>query len=396
MGVLAQTAGVPANRVSWWEQYVLPPDPEVSSPVWHISPVIDVVAYHFSWVWILVPMTVASMLWRDPAYPGVDLNLYALVIGLNLAHRHFGLPYAYFDDEVFRAHRRQLTWFPLVCIVLLAATPALLDPESTGSIGAGAVTAIVFFSVIWNLWHVFMQKFGILRLYMAKDFAPANLKTAAWVDKYFVLCWFPLYLSYLAPIYKSTILSRGQVVASYTSVIIRFMEDYRAWLIAPSALVAAGGVGLWLWYDWRAHRFRNRARLSAAAGTLMISTALFWADPLKAFIAFGFSHAVEYMVFVWAFQRRRYLRPEAKPCLMQRLLRHPKSWYAVLIGLFGTIGVLQVLGGRTILTDAKPVALFDITLRGWILFYAAYQSLVHFYLDGFLWKMRRPEVRANI
>lgn len=353
-------------------------------------------AYHFSWVWILVPLIVTSMLWRVPDYPGVNLNLYALVIGINLAHRHFGLPYAYFDDEVFHTYQRQLTWFPLICIGLLAATPILVDPDTAGTIGTEAVTAVVFFSLVWNLWHVFMQKFGILRLYMAKDPAPPERKTAAWVDKYFVLCWFPLYFSYLAPTYKTIILTRGEVVVPYTAAIIQFMERYQAWLVAPSAIVAAGGVGVWLWYDWRAHRFQNRARLSAAGGTLMISTALFWADPVKAFIAFGFSHAIEYMAFVWAFQRRRYRLARAEPCLMQRLLQHPKIWYVLLIGIFATIGILQVVGGRTIFTNAKPVAFFGITLRGWILFYAAYQSLVHFYLDGFLWKMRRPEVRANI
>ena len=201
-------------------------------------------AYHFSWVWMLVPLVVASMLWRAPDYPGVSLNLYALVIGINLAHRHFGLPYAYFDGEVFHSYQRRLTWFPLVCFAMLAATPWLLDEDTGGAIGAGAVGAVVFFSAVWNLWHVFMQKFGILRLYMAKDSAPVERKTAAWVDKYFVLCWFPLYLSYLGPRYKDIILSRGQVVAPYTSVIIQFMERYRAWLIAPSVLVRRGRSGL--------------------------------------------------------------------------------------------------------------------------------------------------------
>lgn len=395
MGALAQTVAV-RNRISWWERYVVPPDPDRSCPVWHVSPAIDIAAYHFSWVWMLAPLTIASMLWRAPVYPGVDLNLYALVIGINLAHRHFGLPYAYFDDQVFRTYQRRLTWFPLGCLALLVATPVFLDPGTGGTVGAGAVTAVVFFSAAWNLWHVFMQKYGIMRLYITKDPAPAELKTAAWVDRYFVLCWFPLYLSYLAPAYKDTILGRGEVISQYTAAIIRFMEQYRSWLIAPSALIALGGVGLWLWYDWRAHRFRNRARLSAASGTLLISTALFWADPLKAFIAYGFSHAIEYIVFVWAFQRRRYRQHQARPCLMQRLLWHPNIWYAALIGTFCTVGILQVLAGRTILTGAQPVAFLGITLRGWILYYAAYQSLVHFYLDGFLWKMRKPEMRANI
>ena len=244
--ILAHTVDIPAAKTGFWERYVLPLDSDLSCPTWHISPVVDMVAYHFSWVWILVPMTLASMLARDPDQVGPILYLYALVIGFNLTHRHFGLPYAYFDGEVFRTYRRQLTYFPLACIGLLVATPILLNPKVVGPIGAGSVNAIVLFSVAWNLWHVYMQKFGILRLYMAKDPAPAKRKTAPWIDKYFLLCWFPLYFSYLGPSYKDRIFTTGEEVVRYASVIIRFMEKYQAWLVAPSAVVAACGVGVLL------------------------------------------------------------------------------------------------------------------------------------------------------
>ena len=56
--------------------------------------------------------------------------------------------------------------------------------------------------MLWNLWHVYMQKFGILRVYMAKDPAPREQKTPAWVDKLFVLCWFPLYFAWVGPARK--------------------------------------------------------------------------------------------------------------------------------------------------------------------------------------------------
>ena len=32
----------------------------------------------------------------------------------------------------------------------------------------------------------------------------------------------------------------------------------------------------------------------------------------------------------------------------------------------------------------------------WLLYWGIYQSMVHFYFDGFLWKMRKKSVRANI
>jgi hypothetical protein len=374
MGALAQIPDIASGLGAVWERYVRPPHPDQTSPAWHISPVIDMAAYHFSWVWVLGPMLLAA---RYNLY--FYIYIYALVIGATLAHRHFGLPYAYFDGGVFRAFKRQLTWFPLICIALMAATPLLLSGK-VGAVGRQTVGAVVLFSVLWNFWHVYMQKFGILRLYLAKDSAPVLRKTPARVDKYFLLCWFPLYFSYLGPTYKDIIFRYGRDVEPSASVIISFMDKYENWLLFPSALVAAGGVSLWLWHEWHAYRFRNRARLSAATGTLLISTALFWADPVIAFIAFGFSHAAEYMVFVWAFQRRRYSRPQLEPSLMQRLLRYPKTWYLCFTTIFAAAGFAQVLWSHPI----------------WLFYYAVYESLIHFHLDGFLWKMRRLEVRENI
>jgi hypothetical protein len=306
------------------------------------------------------------------------------------------LPYGYLDNEVRRTFSRKLTWFPLICLVLLAATPLMLHSKAAGAIGVGVAGAAVMLSVLWNFWHTYMQKFGILRLYLTKDSAPAARKPPAWVDKYFLLCWFPLYFSYLGPAYKEIILTDGHDVARYTAVIIAFMERYQHWLMIPSILVAAGGIGGWLWREWYANRLRNRARLSAAAGTLLISTALFWADPVRAFVAFAFSHAVEYMVFVWAYQRRLYHRPRPQPCLMQRLVRHPITWYLGFIGFFGGAGIVQVMWGNEIMPQARPIVFLGMAGGLWFFYYAVYESLVHFYMDAFLWKMRRPEVRENL
>src|SRR5215475_2541356 len=299
MAASAPAITAPYLRESFWRRYFAPPDAHSPSRVWHTSPAIDMAAYHFSWVWALVPYLFTN---SDDAV----FYIYAVMMGANLAHRHYGLPYAYLDDGVFVQFRKQLTWFPLICILLLVATPLFLIRED--SIVSKAVAGVVFFSLLWNFWHTYMQKFGIMRLYLAKE-PRAAAKTPGWVDKYFVLCWIPLIASYLGPRYKSVILDRGEDVADAMTVVIAFTEKYQALLIVPSILIAAGGVGLWLWHEWRTQRLRNRARLSAAAGTTLISTALFWTDPVNAFVAFAFSHAVEYMVFVWAFQRRFYSRP---------------------------------------------------------------------------------------
>ena len=258
MGALAQTVEITSAQPGLWERLVRPPHPDHSNPYWHVSPVIDIAAYHFSWAWVLIPMLMAS---RESTLFGI----YAFVMGANLAHRHYGLPYAYFDRGVFRMFERKLTFFPQFCILLLAATPLLLSHRA-GWIGTGAVGAMVFFSLLWNFWHVYMQKFGIMRLYQAKVPASARQQAPSFIDKYFILCWIPLYLSYLVPKYKDLILANGPNVAGPVSAIIGFMEKYERWLVLPTAAFAAGGVGLWIWWEWRAHRLNDGENLMADAG----------------------------------------------------------------------------------------------------------------------------------
>ncbi len=99
-------------RESFWQCYVPPPEPGRPSRVWHTSPTIDIAGYHFSWVWVLVPTFLVNS-------DDLVFYIYALMMGATLAHRHYGLPYAYLDEGVFHRSKRQLTWFPLVCILTL-------------------------------------------------------------------------------------------------------------------------------------------------------------------------------------------------------------------------------------------------------------------------------------
>jgi hypothetical protein len=357
-------------------------------PRWHVSPAVDVAAYHFSWLWVLVPMQfMGGSRFRD------YLLVYVLVNGVNFAHRHYGLPYAYLDKDVFAQHRTRLIYFPLGCLGLFLATP-LVRAGHLGQAGTAVLGALVFFSVLWNIWHVYMQKFGILRVYMAKDPAPAERKTPPWVDRLFVFAWIPLYFSYLGPAHRQLVLDNARPVRAYTTPILGFMTEHQAWLVVPSLAFALIAVGLWLYHEGRAHRLRNPARLSAGLGMTLLSTSIFFFDPIKVYVAFGFSHAVEYMVFVWAFQRRRYATAEPSP--MKRLLARPVLFYGALTVGLGAIAMTKAAWGRWFFVGGAPVKFLGMTGAKWFLYYTVFESLVHFYMDGFLWKLRRPEVRASL
>src|SRR5579875_2651269 len=233
MGALAHSIDLTSPPPGFWQRYFAPPCAGRSQPRWHVSPAIDIAAYHFSWAWVLIPMMLAS---RESTI----FYIYALVMAANLAHRHYGLPYAYLDREVFHTYERKLTWFPEVCLLLFAATPLLL---SLKGVAAGAVGAVVFFSLLWNFWHTYMQKFGVLRLYRAKDPAAVQERTPGWIDRYLMLCWVPLYFTYLGPKYKDLIFANGNHIRGPAAAIIALMEMHGRALVLPSVVIAAGGAG---------------------------------------------------------------------------------------------------------------------------------------------------------
>ena len=113
-----------------------------------------------------------------------------LVVGLTFAHRHFTLPYVYLDREIFDAHPRRFTWFPLVMFAGFLVSPVLWESSARW-----LVAGVVMIAGAWNVWHVYMQKFGVLRMYAAKS--GSSIESPRWVDRLLLFCWVPLYLVWL-------------------------------------------------------------------------------------------------------------------------------------------------------------------------------------------------------
>ncbi|MGQ0612670.1 MAG: hypothetical protein ACT4PV_02815 [Planctomycetaceae bacterium] len=479
--------------------FALPP-PEVTAPRWHVSPLVDVVAYHFSWVWLLVPLLLLGQ-----RHPQDYLLIFLGVLTLNFSHQALSLPYVYLDSEVFRAHRLRCTLFPLVmlggfllCVrlwqwrvpighysamdfaigagVLLllleihllarrghrlrwlqaalfavaplspwllgfAPAPAhwpglaglglfavLLARGATGRAPmwlAGTIAlaaAALFFlpgsdhalwprksfgfhlvigavsgaAYLWNFWHIYMQKFGILRLYNAKSQAPPEAKAPPWVDRLLVFGWLPLTVLVIGMRYRAELMRNLFEIRPFLGPVIDAVSAAAPYGIAPAAAVALASVVFFLRQEWRAHRFRNAPRLSAAAGFVLLSASMLVLNPIKAVLAFGFSHAVEYFVFVWAFLRRKYRVELPHRPILQRALRRPLlAWVVFFLFVSGGYFVFITYGGY-IFRGRPGIRVGGIPAGQIVMVLGIFQALVHFYFDGFLWKMRTPQVRKSI
>jgi hypothetical protein len=476
---------------SWWRI------PKATDAIarWHVSPLVDTIAYHFSWLLILVPLALAG-----DVHPTDYLWVWAIGMTTSFTHRHVTMPYVYLDGAVFSSFKPRLTLIPtlLMCgfVASLALQPAtapaafftplhvvlliagLLPPATvwwrdrqnapiadrtlvaagapavmatllgfallprhngvfvvataivvaagvaivcsrTVALGAAVALAaagighqqhltlnalpletksvvgvVAMIAVVWNIWHTTAQKVGILRIYNAKSDAPADKKVPLWVDRALVFGWFPFLAARLVQQERATILKQGRVVQMYLEPILDGIERVSALLLPVGVLVIVATLGIFLYYEERANGLRNVPRLSMAVGLTLLSASFLFISPLKCYVAYGFSHAVEYVVFVWAFQRRRYAAPLSPPPLLQRILRHGAIFYGLFIGTISIVYMLCAFAKPFGWTN-EPVLLMGARASTVIYLWAVWHSLAHFYFDGFLWKMRKT-VRASL
>jgi len=274
-------------------------------------------------------------------------------------------------------------------LVGFVASPALWSTRARA-----VVAAVVFIAGAWNVWHVYAQKFGVLRMYAAKSGSPTP--SPRWADRTLLFCWIPLYLVWLGPSYRAQIERAFPTVRDIALPLVDAMTRARPYFLAPAIACVAVGLGTFVLFEWKTQRLGNAPRISMALGTTLLSASFLVFDPVHVFMAFAFSHAVEYMVFVWAFQRRRYAERRDPEPLLGRILKRP--WLAY--GAF-TLGItvpylLLRFWGYLIVPDAENPVVLGATIERWAFYWSVFQSLVHFYYDGFLWKMRLPSVQANI
>jgi hypothetical protein len=476
-----------------------------SVPRWHVSPRVDLLAYAFSWV----PIVVLLLFVFDAAHPYwfVPFILTTLITDL---HRHYTLPYVYLDGEVRRQYPLRFFLLPAVLLLCWTQSPALGRSEQSLSVpqvgailawvvlglqlvrqdrggreqwtrklpcvalpfalaalcsalplpgldlawvwllgaacGSGLLYAIVareqeaspvldrrtsplfpalpgaaviaalalpgltlvtvrdlmnalfLFFILWNGYHVILQKYGILRVYSAKSGVEA--KVPGWVDRLLVWSWFPIWLVWIARAEADGVLGRlGSESGGLDAMVapfLRFGVTHFPLLFGAAVALAAGSAGAFLAHEWRVHGLRNAPRLLFAGGTIAFYATFFALGIFPFYSAFAFTHGIEYVVFIWAFQRRRYAGGRADSPTLSRWVHNPVLFYATFTALLCGVTFYVRYAGVHVFTNRTPPAAFGESLWEWIRWYTMYQAMLHFYYDGFLWKMRKPEMRVQL
>jgi hypothetical protein len=295
----------------------------------------------------------------------------------NFLHRHITFPLVYGDPEQF--NRRKKAYFLLPLFFLLLTVASLLaepPPALAQSLGKSLriqrpfFIALLMASFLWNVYHTMMQKVGLLRIYSRK---------AGWgdsrLDKAVIFSWF-LYLFLQLGALEAVRHHVGRL-AVVGRVLNAVLQPVFAWFPFLAILALAGALVVTFFYLRKElanprgfHVPKNLFLLS-----ILMLYSVFFYDFLVGYAVLGFSHAVEYLAFVNIFSRRKFLaRPESSSFLA-RAVRHQ----ALSFGIF-TVTLLVIY------------FVWRGHSRTTLEWYIVGSSFLHFLYDGWIWKVRQPEV----
>lgn len=341
-----------------------PPAPTAVASRWIVKPGFDLPLV------LLTPLLALPLLWLWRERRG-DEAVYAAVMSFGaLGHHLPGMLRAYGDRALFRRYRARFLLAPLF-LVLVCAGFQIAGLHGLAVIALG-----------WGIWHGWMQTFGFARIYDAK--CGSFARTTARID--FALCaaWFAGAVA-ISPQRTAQVLEAlARAGVPLPSAAAVDAARALAWL---SIALTSGAYVVWSLREARAARAP-----SAQKHVLLASTfALWWvATQHVPSLLFGLAlfevfHDVQYLAIVWAFNRRR-AENASSGALTRFLFRGGALGAGLYVGLvfaYGALGPLAEQAGEERVREALIGALLA-------------SQLLHFYFDGFLWKVREQPTRASL
>ena len=298
-----------------------------------------------------------------------DLAFFVAAFGA-LGHHFPGLLRAYGDPELFQRFRVRFVVAPLF---LVAACVFCVSQELSG------LTLVAY---AWGVWHGLAQTYGFLRIYDAKVQSQARLTCR--LDLAMCVAWF-VGLVLLSPTRMHRVLE--MFYASGGSIVPA------AWIQGARAVAQVALVGVTLAFlvhllvGWR-----RGLRPSPLKLLTMVTSFGFWwycniavSNLLLGILLFELFHDVQYLTIVWAFNRSRAEKGALTG--LSRFLFRPR---AALIGAY--VGLVFAYGTLSYAANGLPSGLPKKALLGAL----SASALLHFYYDGFIWKVRDKATRQSL
>jgi hypothetical protein len=343
-------------------------EPLLSSPIvagmlararWLHGPVADL-ALAFCWVPVAV---LAHVLTPNTA---ALRQLVGVVFLVSFFHQPLTLALVYGDKVQYQARKRLYQVAPLVAVVAIV-------------IGLNvSLAAIALVAGLWNIEHTLMQRYGLTRMYGRKA-GDDNGK----LEKAMIVSWLGAAMAWAAAfIDLPKLVSRigmGSTNARGVAM-LHSLQPLARWLVLPVLAVSAWCTGRWFLAERALGKQANPAKhaylLATAAMVVLVIV-----DPIAGFAGYVAGHSIEYLVIV-----QRSLRSRAATGDTSFIARMSAS-RGRRVGLYGAY--TAVIVGFIAVAPSLPGG-------HWYGYSILFFGALHILYDGFVWKLRRPQLAASL
>lgn len=333
--------------------------------LWILDPVRDLLLF------VATPLLILPLAWSIRASASDQFFVLIVAAFGQVGHNLPGFIRAYGDRDLFRRFRIRFIVAPMLLggVCLFAAFYN--------------IHALILASVAWAIWHALMQTYGFIRIYAAK--AGENSKFDRRLDFSICLLWFsgaillnehPLMLmlnrwyrsgGFLIPaswVDSLQGLWLGLIVIATGLWVVRLAYGcFKGSLTSPvKVLVTITSVGFY-WFAY------------AIAGNILIGAAMF-----EVF------HDVQYLAIVWLFNRRRVEQSDNAGAFFKFVFGRSGALIGIYVGLCFAFGSFRFL----------EYGLADGPARNIVLAFLATSGLLHYYYDGFIWKIRETDTSQGL
>jgi Tfp pilus assembly protein PilF len=344
------------------------PDATATAPrksLWILDSWRDLVLYVGTPLLLLPVFALAQTRWRPQ-----DIYLFVAAFGA-MGHHLPGMIRAYGDRALFERFKWRFILAPLF---LLTVCVAFFWWDLKG------ILLVVFF---WGVWHGLMQTYGFCRIYDAKtgtfdsltrrlDFAMCLIwfGTAVALSPYRLSDTLETYYMCGGPFIPPSVIQHGQQVILFAA-------------IAVSALFLLHFGRLWI-----IGKRPNPVKLA-----LLVTSIAFWwycnnlvANILVGIALFEVFHDVQYLSLVWIYNRNRVEKDSNIGGFMRFVFRRSGSLIGLYVGLVFAYGSLSYFNAQLGIETVKRILTGVVTAS----------TLLHFYYDGFIWKVRERSTRQSL
>lgn len=333
--------------------------------LWILDPARDLLLF------VATPLLILPLAWAIRT--SASDQFFALIVAAfgQVGHNLPGFIRAYGDRDLFRRFR-----FRFIVAPVLLGTACLFAAFYN-------IHALILASVAWAIWHALMQTYGFIRIYAAK--AGETSAFDRWLDFSVCLLWFS-----------------GAILLNENPLMLMLSRWYRCggFLIPASWIDSLQGLwwgllviatGLWI-IRIGFGCLRGAPPSPVKLLVTVSSIGFYWfaysiaGNILVGAAMFEVFHDVQYLAIVWLFNRRRVEQSDNASAFFKFVFGRSGALIGIYVGLCFAFGSFRFL----------EYGLTDGPARNVLLAFLATSGLLHYYYDGFIWKIRDSDTSQGL